>query len=200
MKTFSCERRRGLMTECFAKEAMSNQTLDHGEVLMIRWAFDDPNPVAQDSITRADKDAIASLLQSKGISLEQAPFQYPEEYQMPSKKLKSGGTAVDVDEFLATHPDLAYPDTNIQYSGSENVRTNNLGPNNDDDNQNLVDLDLDNLESRCKSDHDDTKKPAESHGKMVSTNEWIEHVDPDSGATYYYNESTGESTWGIPER
>ena len=187
------------MTECFAKEAMPNQTLDHGEVLMIRWAFDDPNPVAQDSIARADKDAMASLLQSKGISLEQAPFQYPEEYQMPSKKLKSGGTAVDVDEFLATHPDLAYPDTNIQYSGSENVRTNNLGPNNDD-NQNLVDLDHDNLDSRCKSDHDDTKNPAVSDGEIVCTNEWIEHVDPDSGATYYYNESTGESSWGLPER
>ena len=31
----------------FAKEAMSCQSLDKGEILSIRWAFDDPNPVAQ---------------------------------------------------------------------------------------------------------------------------------------------------------
>ncbi|PWN39234.1 hypothetical protein IE81DRAFT_326734 [Ceraceosorus guamensis] len=31
----------------FAKEAMSNQSLDHNEVLNVRWATDDPNPGAQ---------------------------------------------------------------------------------------------------------------------------------------------------------
>ena len=31
----------------FAKEAMMGQALNQKEVLMLRWAFDDPNPVAQ---------------------------------------------------------------------------------------------------------------------------------------------------------
>lgn len=31
----------------FAKEAMSNQSLDHGEILNVRWSTEDPNPAAQ---------------------------------------------------------------------------------------------------------------------------------------------------------
>jgi len=49
----------------FAREAMAGQSLDKGEILSIRWAFDDPNPVAQDAVDRADKDALAALLQAK---------------------------------------------------------------------------------------------------------------------------------------
>jgi hypothetical protein len=45
---------------------MGNQSLDQGEVLDIRWAHDDPNPVAQDAISRADKDALFALMQAKG--------------------------------------------------------------------------------------------------------------------------------------
>ena len=51
----------------FAKEAMQGQSLDQGEILSIRWAYDDPNPVAQDSISRADKDALTGLLAAKGV-------------------------------------------------------------------------------------------------------------------------------------
>jgi hypothetical protein len=50
----------------FAKEAMTCQTLDKDEILSIRWAHDDPNPVAQDSIDRANKDALVALMQAKG--------------------------------------------------------------------------------------------------------------------------------------
>lgn len=44
---------------------MEGQSLDKGEILSVRWAFDDPNPVAQDAVDRADKDALAALLQAK---------------------------------------------------------------------------------------------------------------------------------------
>jgi hypothetical protein len=44
---------------------MSCQSLDKGEILSIRWAFDDPNPVAQDAVNRADKDALSALMQAK---------------------------------------------------------------------------------------------------------------------------------------
>lgn len=37
----------------FAKEAMACQPLDQGEILSIRWAHDDPNPVAQVGIDDA---------------------------------------------------------------------------------------------------------------------------------------------------
>ena len=34
----------------FAKEAMTNQALDGEECLNCKWAYDDPNPLAQDAI------------------------------------------------------------------------------------------------------------------------------------------------------
>ena len=42
------------------------QTMDRDEILDIRWAHDDPNPVAQDAIDRANKDALFALMQAKG--------------------------------------------------------------------------------------------------------------------------------------
>lgn len=40
-----------LRTNCeFAKEAMQNQALDGEECLNLKWAYDDPNPKAQDAI------------------------------------------------------------------------------------------------------------------------------------------------------
>ncbi|CAM9152796.1 unnamed protein product, partial [Ectocarpus fasciculatus] len=64
----------------FAKEAMGNQSLDQNEILCLRWAHDDPNPVAQDAINRADRDALYALMTAKGISLDNAGFEYPAEY------------------------------------------------------------------------------------------------------------------------
>jgi hypothetical protein len=171
----------------FAKEAMSNQALDHGEVLMIRWAYDDPNPVAQDSIARADKDAIASLLQSKGISLEQAPFQYPSDYQIqPLKRLREGeadeqGAAVDpqLQALLTSHPELAYPSTAAQYSDAARTTAAHEYP---------------GVSAGSSSVETSKAESSTSRGKS----DWTEHVDPDTGATYFYNESSGESSWEPP--
>eukprot|EP01034_Spumella_vulgaris_P039440 gene39440-48738_t len=111
----------------FAKEAMTGQTLDKGEILSIRWAHDDPNPVAQDSIDRADKDALVGLMQAKGICLTPAPFEYPSDYQLPdnSKRQRlTDGTGADVgggsdpNSLSAQYPDLAYPNTNAQFAAS----------------------------------------------------------------------------------
>lgn len=46
---------------------MINQSLDQGEILDIKWAHDDPNPVAQDAIDRANRDALYALMQAKGL-------------------------------------------------------------------------------------------------------------------------------------
>jgi hypothetical protein len=112
----------------FAKEAMTCQALDHGEILSIRWAHDDPNPIAKQAIEQADKDAFVSLLQGKGVSLEPAPFVYPSDYQLPAAKrlrLEEGG------DVLEQYPELAYPDTDNQYTSSNsnnsNSNNNNMG-------------------------------------------------------------------------
>ncbi|CAM9119098.1 unnamed protein product [Chrysoparadoxa australica] len=70
----------------FAKEAMANQRLDAKEVLNIRWAFDDPNPVAKEAIERSDWDATLGLLEAKGIDAGSAHIEHPENYQMPAPK------------------------------------------------------------------------------------------------------------------
>ena len=51
----------------FAKVAMAGQALDENEVLNIRWAFADPNPVAKESIVRSDRDALILGMQTRGI-------------------------------------------------------------------------------------------------------------------------------------
>lgn len=191
---------------------MSNQALDHGEVLMIRWAYDDPNPVAQDSIARADKDAIASLLLSKGISLEQAPFQYPDDYQLPTKKIRVDDAVSDaMNEYLAVNPEFAYPDTAGQYAASNTLAIANeissapsaeaqaaayhslyqsFQPYDQQQPQTSQTTSVSEESEQPKASSDATTEPSKGN--------WTEHVDPDTGATYFYNESTGESSWSPP--
>ena len=79
-----------------AKETMSNQALEHDEILNIRWAHDDPNPVAKQAAKRANQDAIVAIMEAKGISTKEVGFQYPDNYQVPdAKRLKTdSGSAV----------------------------------------------------------------------------------------------------------
>ncbi|PKC07622.1 hypothetical protein RhiirA5_249771, partial [Rhizophagus irregularis] len=49
----------------FAKEAMSNQSLDNNEVLNVRWATDDPNPKAKAEFKRkAEAMAAQAIIKS----------------------------------------------------------------------------------------------------------------------------------------
>jgi hypothetical protein len=45
----------------FGRVAMSNQNLGNGEILNVRWAYDDPNPITKRAIERANQDAISTL-------------------------------------------------------------------------------------------------------------------------------------------
>ncbi|ETP38326.1 hypothetical protein F442_14024 [Phytophthora nicotianae P10297] len=92
----------------FAKEAMANQSLQSDEVLNVRWAFDDPNPVAKQAAERSDRDAIVAMMKAKGASTtEDAAFDYPEHYQMPAtKRQRIEGDTV-----------ASYPDTDTQFNG-----------------------------------------------------------------------------------
>ncbi|KAF9586342.1 Pre-mRNA-splicing factor [Lunasporangiospora selenospora] len=49
----------------FAKEAMANQSLDHGEIINIRWATEDPNPKAQSINKRKAVEMTRQAIESK---------------------------------------------------------------------------------------------------------------------------------------
>jgi len=46
----------------FAIEAMANQSLDHEEVVTLKWAREDPNPVAKEAAARANADAVVAAV------------------------------------------------------------------------------------------------------------------------------------------
>lgn len=60
----------------FAKEAMLNQSLDHNEIINVRWASDDPNPAAQkrnqEHMRRAGERAIMAGMSTQAIEAQQA--------------------------------------------------------------------------------------------------------------------------------
>lgn len=55
----------------FAKEAMANQALDDEEIVNIRWAADDPNPMAVHKSTLEVKTKLITSLQQKGVPIQQ---------------------------------------------------------------------------------------------------------------------------------
>ena len=181
---------------------MANQSLDQGEILDIRWAHDDPNPVAQDAIGRADKDALFALMQAKGISLESTGFQYPAEYSLPSAKRIRLDNGVDL---LQQHPDLAYPNTDAQYAHQVADQTDTA------DSAELQQQFVMAADGGCSSTSASSGPgpdgsgvssgaPPSSTGVPAGGNagDWEEFVDDESGATYFYNAKTGESSWGQP--
>jgi RNA recognition motif-containing protein len=48
----------------FAKEAMAHQSLDHNEILNVRWATQDPNPVAQARDKRRVEEQAANAIRA----------------------------------------------------------------------------------------------------------------------------------------
>lgn len=242
-----------IFTSEFAKEAMTCQALDKGEILSIRWAHDDPNPVAQDSIDRADKDALVGLLQAKGISLTPAAFEYPADYQLPDAKrprLTDAPGAVD-ESVLQQYPDLAYPNTDNQYAAAaasaqqqQQAATLVEIPAGDGSTK-KVDITSPEYAAYyadyCAKYYaqqsvlarygidlsaygEGVEEPAEAAGASSSSSaaatgaeetaaaapleeeaaggeeepEWAPHTDEATGATYYFNSSTGESSWTDP--
>ena len=280
---------------------MTCQSLDFQEILSIRWAKDDPNPIAQNSISMADKDALASFLNARGVNIEETGFNGPLDYANPEPKRVKLNDA----DVLSEYPELAYPDTDAQYAvsqydmngsavqgvgsgvevanriigdtsipssvpivptvavsapdytsffaslGGTYTASPSLNPAADhfikrtvgqEECQSLLgdllekkrllkDLALDcyveaeeneppllkdvptvssegqtseAVASQGKekdfANQDQVEVDAEGDGEgdddKEDTEEWTAHIDPESGATYYYNSSTGESSWG----
>eukprot|EP00947_MAST-08B_sp_MAST-8B-sp1_P005946 g5946.t1 len=58
-------------------------------------------------------------------------------------------------------------------------------------------------QAQAKADAEDARRRAEEEAAALAaleaTGEWTEHVDPTSGATYYYNSASGRTCWEKPE-
>jgi len=109
-----------------AMVAMANQTLDHDEILDVRWAHDDPNPVAREAAKRANADAVVAAIKAAGHATSQAAFAVPTEYQAVEDAAPVAGPAPKV-EAIADDPNLYYPDTSAQYTAAVQ-ETENAAP------------------------------------------------------------------------
>eukprot|EP01105_Mastigella_eilhardi_P014637 TRINITY_DN332_c1_g1_i3.p2 TRINITY_DN332_c1_g1~~TRINITY_DN332_c1_g1_i3.p2 ORF type:complete len:271 (-),score=74.24 TRINITY_DN332_c1_g1_i3:64-876(-) len=87
---------------------MADQTLEHGEVLNVRWAYVDPNPIAKSHEQQATACQFVNAVEHR-VS------------QMTSKE-KAEMEALRQLEQLAENPD-AYPDTDAQYRESTSGNT-----------------------------------------------------------------------------
>jgi hypothetical protein len=93
-----------------AREALADQSLDHDEILDIKWAYDDPNPVAQEAARRANADAVLAAIQAAGHSVDKTAFSTPAGYQPPEQAKPQGKPQASIADAA-----LHYPDTNSQF-------------------------------------------------------------------------------------
>lgn len=94
----------------FAREAMQNQSLAHGEILNVRWATDDPNPwVVKGKKERSKEQLVSAILQDYNgpliISQDNDEGGPPEKRQRRGCEPQVQGEAVGY-----------YPNTDYQYS------------------------------------------------------------------------------------
>jgi hypothetical protein len=198
---------------------MQCQALDKEEILSIRWAHDDPNPVAKDAIERANKDALTALFRARGICLETGTgFDYPADYTVPTDVTDgSSGTAVQLltggeeeeednegedgaqkskktklNEYSA-HGVVAYPNTDIQYiSGFDTTSTASGAASGSEGVSSSSWV-------QAPAQIPDATAQIPDAASAAEGGEWIACTDPDSGAVYYYHSITNEVSWGSQE-
>lgn len=124
----------------FALLAMANQALDKDEILDVRWAYEDPNPAAQEAMRRSNADALAAAFKAAGVTVENTSYALPLDYTASSKAASNAPAQITNGEELAATPDLKlgtssssssqaekqprrhedsdlfYPDTSAQYA------------------------------------------------------------------------------------
>ena len=119
----------------FAKEAMMGQSLLRGgngnnggssgkEALVVRWANDDPNPVAIRRVKREREAEVIDAMQraeakmppEQRLALQQMRLlQRAREGLTKKKKGGGGGDSEDEDDEVNTDPFASYPNTDAQY-------------------------------------------------------------------------------------
>lgn len=203
---------------------MSNQALDHNEVLSIRWAHDDPNPVAKQAIDMADKDAVLALLQAKGVSVAPAAFEYPPEYALPAaKRLRTE----DGEEVLDEYPELNYPNTDAQFAAAAAAGQGVGLALSAEDAEKVAQMNPEEYAAyyekqvaqqsaltrlglaegaaagTASTSSAGRKRGLEEGGGGTGSSDgvaqdWQKYKDEATGAWYYFNSATGESTWTTP--
>lgn len=217
---------------------MSNQQLDQEEILLVKWAHDDPNPVAQDAIDRANKDALVALMKAKGISIAEANFDYPANYSMPeTKKMQLGDEKANA--LLQHFPELAYPDTDVQFNQPANAADSDafyaqsgmteeqykqyweyynqyltgmpgastVGSSSatdaDSSLQEVLAGKKRSLELLAGKNSEDNKQDIsdeeENEDSADESNGWTVQKDDKTGASYFFNVYSGESSWTKPD-
>eukprot|EP00953_Heterococcus_sp_UTEX-ZZ885_P022864 12619-Heterococcus_DN1.PRE.2 len=173
-----------LRSNCeFAKEAMANQHLANTEVLNLRWAFDDPNSVAKEAIARTNMDATLAMLHAKGIldihattqqGIDDNPFSSATIEQQQQQQ-----AAAVTSDIVCLSDMLSTACTHI--AGDDTSTTD--GP-------------MSKRQKTSTTDADETQQsPVAS---TASPPVWREIQDPTTGAIYYYNEATLETSWIKP--
>eukprot|EP01114_Cavostelium_apophysatum_P018771 TRINITY_DN5884_c0_g1_i1.p1 TRINITY_DN5884_c0_g1~~TRINITY_DN5884_c0_g1_i1.p1 ORF type:complete len:505 (+),score=121.02 TRINITY_DN5884_c0_g1_i1:91-1515(+) len=105
----------------FAKEAMTDQSLDHDEILDIRWSNEDPNPNAKELETMRVRNQIARALAAREQQERESLYQYQN---------AQGQQAVGYFPFAEASE--AYPITDGQYADA------NAAPNSYSDSSKIV--------------------------------------------------------------
>ena len=107
----------------FALEAMQSQSLDHNEILNVRWATDDPNPwVVKRKLQKSKEQLFSAVLSDYDGPLEITPGS--EDGRQFQKRQRRGCESLDQGEAVSY-----YPNTDSQYcesNGSPNVGENRL--------------------------------------------------------------------------
>jgi len=99
----------------FALQAMANQGLGKGEVLNVRWAHDDPNPVMAEARGRADLAAVEAAMQARGIVV--GPSERPAPAEPPHGGGGGGGEAATPREPLAAELPEGRPEGAERWEG-----------------------------------------------------------------------------------
>lgn len=195
----------------FAREAMGNQALEAGEVLNLRWAYDDPNPVAQEALERADVDATVAMLRARGVQVDPSSTDHieaPSEYKMPEAKrprLEGGEQVPD---------DMLYPNTDGQYAGAGGALPQGWIQATDPNSKLPYYVNTATKETRWEPPVLAATAPDDSSSGSVaqaaaapaaapaaasaSSSDWVETKDPATGAPYYYNAKDGSTSWSKP--
>eukprot|EP00953_Heterococcus_sp_UTEX-ZZ885_P016064 9056-Heterococcus_DN1.PRE.2 len=176
-----------LRSNCeFAKEAMANQHLiANTEVLNLRWAFDDPNSVAKEAIARTNMDATLAMLHAKGILDVHATTQQGTD-DNPFSKGTDANEQQQQQQAAAVTPDIVclsdMLSTSCTHIAGEDTSTTD-GP-------------MSKRQKTSTTDTDETQQSSVASTALAPV--WREIQDPTTGAIYYYNEATLETSWIKP--
>lgn len=76
----------------FAKIAMADQTLDHGEVVNVRWAYTDPNPIAKAHEEQAIASQFVNAVEKRVTTVYLITCSYLTFIDDTKRKIRDGGS------------------------------------------------------------------------------------------------------------